>query len=352
MYRQQLEAKRKQRVDAEKRVGELRTKESQKRTAAAKARQDAARSKSPSTISQKLRDAERCEREAASAGDEAARWQSRATGYARDEATLQGNLARAERTEAEERERARVRVEREATRRAAADRAALLRQIDSTATRVSLVVHELRAPKPERLRVLILGAASEGDLRVGREQSRISTAVRHALHRDRLELDVRPSATTGDLLDGIGRFRPHVVHFSGHSNRDLIVFEDDVDEPNSGVVVKAEVFARALAATDEPPLLVLLNACESAPQAEALVDGGTVPFAIGMSDEIDDVDAINYAAQFYASVANGQSIASAHAAGCVALELAGLAGSDLPVLFAAPDADAASVCLVSAVDEP
>jgi hypothetical protein len=30
-----------------------------------------------------------------------------------------------------------------------------------------------------------------------------------------------------------------------------------------------------------------------------------VPFAIGMADNIEDGDAINYAAQFYAAVANG-----------------------------------------------
>ena len=34
------------------------------------------------------------------------------------------------------------------------------------------------------------------------------------------QVDVRPAATAADLLDGITRFRPHVVHFSGHSNDD------------------------------------------------------------------------------------------------------------------------------------
>lgn len=78
----------------------------------------------------------------------------------------------------------------------------------------------------------MLGASSEGDLRVGREQKLIRAAVESALHRDQIELDVRPAATTADLLDGITKFRPHVVHFSGHSNDDLIVFEDEADEPH------------------------------------------------------------------------------------------------------------------------
>jgi len=88
---------------------------------------------------------------------------------------------------------------------------------------VERALRTLPAPRAEKLRVLVLGASSEGDLRVGREQKRIRAAVKSALHRDYIELDVRPAATTSDLLDGITKFRPHVVHFSGHSNEQLIV---------------------------------------------------------------------------------------------------------------------------------
>jgi hypothetical protein len=178
----------------------------------------------------------------------------------------------------------------------------------------------MRAPKPERLRILLLGASSDGGLRVGREQKRIRAAVQSALHRDLVDLDVRPAATTDDLLDGITRFRPHVVHFSGHSDDDLIVFEDEKDEVHEGIVVTARAFALALKATDDPPLLILLNSCNSACQVDDLV-AAVAPFAIGMADAIDDGDAITYAAQFYAAVANGQSVGAAHfsakaAAGC------------------------------------
>ncbi|MEO8749010.1 MAG: CHAT domain-containing protein [Allobranchiibius sp.] len=202
------------------------------------------------------------------------------------------------------------------------------------------------APRPEKLRVLILGAAAAGDLRVGREQKRIRTAVESALHRELIEIDVRPAATTNDLLDGITKFRPHIVHFSGHSSEELIEFEDERDEPHEGVIVTTRAFRRAIGATDTPPLLVLLNACNSAAQIYELVEQ-VVPFAVGMADEIDDGDAINYAAQFYAAIANGQSIQSAHLSGQASLELAGLAGADLPTLAHSPDVDAAAVVLVT-----
>lgn len=107
----------------------------------------------------------------------------------------------------------------------------------------------------------------------------------------------------------------------------------------------AAAFARAVQATDDPPTLVLLNSCDSAGQIENLV-ASVAPFAIGMADSIADADAINYAAQFYAAIANGQSIASAHAAGQARLELDGLDSAEFPTLAAALGADPTSAVLV------
>ena len=344
-YRGQLERKRKQRIEAERKAGEYRNKEAAKRTSAAKARSTASKTKSSTTAASKMRDAERAESDAAAAGKEAAKWQDKASRYAKEEGSLQAKLTHAEQSEADAAERRRKREQQEADRRLAAQRTSLERRLDQAQSEVSYALRVLRTPKPEKLRVLILGAGAAGDLRLGREQKRIRNAVESALHRDLIELDVRPAATTSDLLDGITKFRPHVVHFSGHSNHELIVFEDELDEPHEGVIVSARAFASAVRATDDPPLLVLLNSCNSASQINGLVEE-VVPFAIGMVDEIDDGDAITYAAQFYAAVANGQSIKSAHLSAQAALELAGLSGADLPALAWAHDEEPATTILV------
>lgn len=348
-YRAQLERKRKQRIEAEKKAGENRAKESKKRADAAKARQAATKTKSDSTARSKTNEASRRDTEAESAGKEAARWQTKAAAYAKEESALMTKVTRAEQTEADAAERRRKRDQQRAERDTAAERAALNSRITGTEAAVDQILRQLPAPKPEKLRVLILGASSEGDLRVGREQKRIRSAVESALHRDQIELDVRPAATTSDLLDGITKFRPHVVHFSGHSNEDLIVFEDEQDEPHKGVIVTARAFAKAVQATDDPPLLVLLNSCKSAAQIDDLV-AEVAPFAIGMADSIDDSDAINYAAQFYAAIANGQSINASHLSGQAALELAGLDSSELPTLAWAADVDPTSTILVKPTD--
>lgn len=260
-YRGELERKRKQRVDAEKKAGEYRNKESKKRAEADKARQEATKTKSAATQKSKLSRAAQRDTEAASAGSEANKWQAKASGYRKQEADLQTKLARAERSEADAAERKRKREQTAADRRAAAERAATEARFDRTEHAVGEALRELRAPKPEKLRVLLLGASSEGDLRVGREQKRIRSAVESALHRDLIELDVRPAATASDLLDGITKFRPHVVHFSGHSNEDLIVFEHDTDAPHAGHVVTA----RARSPAPSPPLTTRPCSCCSTP---------------------------------------------------------------------------------------
>ncbi|MEV6567784.1 hypothetical protein [Streptomyces kronopolitis] len=343
-YRSQLERKNKARADAEKRVGEYRGKEADKRAAAAKARASAAKSKNASMVRSKLREADRYEDQANTATRDAASWSTKAAKYGKETADLQVKLAKAEQAEQQAVERARQREQREAERRATTERKKLQGRLASTEEQIGIVLRQLREPKPEKLRVLMLGAASEGDLRVSREQARIRTAVERALHRDLVELDVHPAATTGHLLDGLTTFRPHVVHFSGHSDTNLIVFEQDLDEPHQGAIVTDRAFARAIKATDDPPLLVLLNSCHSAAQIKSLVD--TVPFAIGMADEIGDGDAITYASRFYAAVADGQSVRSAHNLGRAAVELAGLPDHELPTLECAPDVDPSTTFLV------
>jgi hypothetical protein len=213
MYQRQLEAKRRQRVDAEKKAGDLRAKEADKRAAASKRVQSASRTTNASMAASRMREAARREAEANAAGTEVARWQSRAAGYSKDEAALQAKLAKAQHAEQEDAERRRRRDQATADRLAAVERISIRERLDATETLVSGVLRDLPPPKPERLRILMLGAASEGDLRVGREQARIRRAVERATLRDLVDLEGHPSATAEDLRDRISAFRTHVIHF-------------------------------------------------------------------------------------------------------------------------------------------
>jgi hypothetical protein len=87
-YRGQLERKRKQRIDAERKAGDLRGRESAERAKAAKARTAASRATSTTTAASKTREAERAEAAAATAGRDAARKQDEASRFAKEEAAL------------------------------------------------------------------------------------------------------------------------------------------------------------------------------------------------------------------------------------------------------------------------
>ncbi|YCN58174.1 hypothetical protein AB9M10_12695 [Rhodococcus erythropolis] len=356
--RKDLDRKVKQRSDAEKKVGEYRSRESTKRAEANKARTAAMKASSQSTAKMKVSEADRRENDAIQAGKDAATWQKKVSSYGAEEIKLREKLAREEASERETAERNRKRDDARAEKVRSAERAEYERRIAAAESSAALargvaegVARQLPAPKPEKLRILMLGADSAGavegsdGLRIGREQQRIRNAVQAASHRDLIEFDARPAATTADLLDGITRFRPHVVHFSGHSNSEILAFEDDVDAPHAGVLVRGAAFARAIAATDDPPMLIVLNSCNSSAHLDKLVDE-VAPFGIGMSDTIGDSDAIVYATQFYAAMANGQSIQSSHNSGIAALELAGLEGSELPTLESGPDVDPREAILV------
>lgn len=365
-YRSQLERKRDQRADADKKAAAARSKENDKRAAAARARSAASSSRSESTIRTRLSEATRYENEANAAGKDAAAWQTKSAGYAREEAKLAKQLSDAELSERkaidrkraeEDRRRAQAEATAERDRKrneqrrdseaaqAARETSRLHRELAAQISDHASQLEQLRTPRQEKLRLLMLTASGEGDLRVGREQKRIHDAVRSASGRDLIAFDVRPAATGDDLLSGLTSSRPHIVHFSGHANESVIVFEEDTDEPNPGVVVSGTALAAALGAVDEPPLLVVLNACSSAQQAQRIADG-IARFAIGHSDSIADSDAIAYAARFYAALADGQSIGAAHELAKAALQMIGTPDFDLPTLFCADGADPRGTYLV------
>jgi hypothetical protein len=114
----------------------------------------------------------------------------------------------------------------------------------------------------------------------------------------------------------------HILHFIGHGEFDdqggALVFED---ESHRGKSVSAEKLGTVL--HDQLSLrLVVLNACEGARAARTDPFSGTaqtlvrqgIPSVLAMQCEITDEAAINFASEFYSSVAIGDPIDAALAA--------------------------------------
>ena len=184
----------------------------------------------------------------------------------------------------------------------------------------------VREPKPEKLRILYLTANPEAIerhsvlpdgtvqtegawLRVDAEVREVKRMLKSALHRDLVHIEHLPAATLQDLMDGINDVRPHVIHFSGHAGAGGLLFENGSIGTHEGSDVPFHWLAEALQATDMPPSLLVMNACDTLTDADLILPA--VPAVVAMSDSIGDAAAVIFASHFYRGIASAQSVGSA-----------------------------------------
>lgn len=308
--------------------------------AAAKARSEfarAAKSASPATQKAAWAAAERKNTEAIKASEDAAKVEAQIVAQNKIIATRLQSLRSVVESEqrAQEREvKARQQKEKEHARE--------MVRIQRPLQEVRYI--QVQPPQPESLRVLYLTANpqsvetvikhSDGSvemngvwLRVEQEVRQVKQQLRAAKFREQVTVEHLPAATASDLIDGLNDHRPHLVHFSGHASAWGVLLEND-EGSQKGANIDFHLLARVLGATDSPPQLVVLNACESLEGADILLQ--TVPAVIGMSESITDLAATLFAAKFYAAIASAQSVATAVEQAKASMQLAGLADYELP----------------------
>lgn len=287
------------------------------RTSAADWNRRAGRASSATSQERHTRSANKLEGEAAELDRKAADSSARLASNARRQQQVEADLGRAEGKLQSARDLA-DRRRRELEKRHA-------REIARISKPVVRYVHEIRhvpAPQAEKLRVLYLTAnptvleeMEDADefyvtrIRVDKEVRDVRAEIASALHRDRIDIDHWPAATPTDLLNGLNEKRPHVVHFSGHGGDGEIQFDDGTLEDPQSVPVDFEQLALALGSTTTPPLVVVLNACDTLNGAEPLL--ATVPIVIATTGEISGLASHLFATCFYRAVASGQSIRAA-----------------------------------------
>jgi CHAT domain-containing protein len=191
----------------------------------------------------------------------------------------------------------------------------------------------------DKIKILFVSANPAGtqQLKLDEEAREIEAKIRAAEHRDSLELITKWAVRPDDLLQSLNQHRPHIVHFSGHgSPTEEIVLLDKLGKPKP---VSKEALVHLFRALKDNIRVVVLNACFSEPQAEAIT--GEIDCAIGMMREIGDDAAITFAASFYRAIGFGRSIKEAFDQGIAALHLDGSLEGKTPVLLSgkntAPD---------------
>lgn len=161
----------------------------------------------------------------------------------------------------------------------------------------------------EPLRVLVLAANPL-------KTDRLALEAEHRLLRNKMsdnseagncELLFQWATRFKDLRQSLTSHQPHVVHFAGHGTRDGICLEDD--DGNSSPVTK-EQLAELFRSAAEHLRLVVLNACFSAVQAEAISQ--VVDYVVGTTAAVSDDVAVRFAAHFYEALATGQTVRDAH----------------------------------------
>ncbi len=191
--------------------------------------------------------------------------------------------------------------------------------------------------------ILFLGANPTDTvrLRLDEEVRGIDAALRQAEHRDAFELEQHWAVRAGDLQGLLLRYRPEVVHFSGHgSEAGEIMLEDS--QGRARPVSKAAL-GQLFSVLKDDVRVVVLNACYSEPQAEAIAEH--VDCVVGMADEMGDAAAAGFSAAFYQALAYGRSVQTAFDLACNQVSLEGLEDEKVPQLLA-PHSDPAQVVLV------
>lgn len=223
---------------------------------------------------------------------------------------------------------------------------AQLRRIERLARLPDVRFVPVRSPALEKLRVLYLTTDPFLDIATELEVRQVQQALQGAKYRDRVDVQLRSAATFPDLIAGLNAVRPHIVHFSGCAGDTIRIDDDDV--LHGGDIVDFASLMRALAATDRPPELLVLNECASLAGVAVVLPA--VPVIIGMSDSIQDTAAIVFSQQLYAAIASGQSVGAAlrHGTDKIKAVLLDDDASELPTFVARDDVDLDSLVLVQA----
>ncbi|OKO69200.1 CHAT domain-containing protein [Bradyrhizobium sp. NAS96.2] len=190
---------------------------------------------------------------------------------------------------------------------------------------------------------LMANPIKKHSLRVDAEVKAVNAEIRRSNFRDSITLHQSPAADFDDILHGLNDHKPRIIHFSGHGNAAGLAMDGGGTKRVKTRFVPFALLGRALAATDKPPEIVVLNACESAGARATLLK--TAKAVIVMRDTVSDIAAVAFATKFYGAIASGLSLQAAFDQGCVAVAAVSLVEADTPVLMTGNGVNAKKVFL-------
>ena len=145
----------------------------------------------------------------------------------------------------------------------------------------------------DKIKIIFLAANPESTthLKLDEEIHAITEKIRLSEHRDYLEIISHWATRADDLLQALNLHKPQIVHFSSHGNRNGQILL--VDNSGNARPVSTKALKALFTTLKDNIRLVVLNACDSRIQAEAIAE--VIDFAIGMNAAIEDQAAIVFA---------------------------------------------------------
>lgn len=167
-------------------------------------------------------------------------------------------------------------------------------------------------------------------LRLDEEVREIQAALKRANHRSEFEIVTCWAVRVEDLRRALLDHQPTVVHFSGHGSGSTGL----ALENNSGQfqLVSTESLSRLFKSFQEQVECVVLNACYTQAQAEAIHQH--IDYVIGMNRAIGDRAAIEFAIGFYDALGAGRTYEDCFELGCTSIDLEGIPESETPIIKA------------------
>jgi tetratricopeptide (TPR) repeat protein len=208
--------------------------------------------------------------------------------------------------------------------------------------RLQLRIADMTSDISCRILFLASDPANAAHLALDEECREIEQKIRSSDYRSRVEFITKWAIRPDDLLEYLNRYRPHVVHFSGHGtpNSEIALMDQD----RKAKFVSEAALTQVFAALRDNIRVVVLNACYSVSQAAAIAQ--EVECVVGMNSAIGDHAARVFAAAFYRAIGYGRSVEEAFDQGRAALSVEGIPENHKPVLHLRSDTDASKLHLV------
>lgn len=180
----------------------------------------------------------------------------------------------------------------------------------------------------KKILILTANPKNTDKLRLDEEVREIQEGLQRSRSRDQFEIISKWAVRPDDLRRALLDHEPEIVHFSGHgAGENGLVLANNTGKMKC---VSAQSLARLFKLFRNKVECVLLNACYSEMQAEAIHQH--IDHVMGMSQAIGDRAAIKFAVGFYDGLGAGRSYADAFEFGLSAIDLEGISEATTPKL--------------------